>query len=499
MLDRRQFLFAAAGCPVAASPLLSAIAAPGNENGAAAAAARSDPRLLGWAGPLADRLDHPALTIEGRLPPGLQGVLRRNGPAVHDRHGFRYGHWFEGDGMLQEFRFAGGGVSHRGRVLMTPKLRREDAAGRRLYTVFATPVEDAAPVRRPDDVNVANVSVLDHHGELLALWEGGSASIVARDSLDWAGFKSWGHGLEGLPFTAHPKVEADGTVWAFGYVLGEKPVLLLYHIGPDGRLVKARPVQVAPLGMVHDFVVTRRHLVIVIPPLVHEHGRADTFLDSHVWRPELGSRALVVSKDDFDDRRWAQLPAGFGFHHGNGWEDAGGVIRFDHCVAADPRIVTDSLRDVMRGRLSPTAPDRYTRFALFPDGRARIEEEGGPAEFPRIADRLTGLRNRYVYMLAGAGDPNWLLPSVAKRDLERGTEESFTFAAGILPEEHVFVPSPDARAEDDGWLVGTVLAHERGVSGITVFDARRIADGPLAYGWLPYPLPRAFHGQFSAA
>ena len=498
MLERRQFLLAAAGFPVTASVLLSAIASPGAGSGAVAAAPGDDPRFLGWAGPRADRLDHPALKVEGRLPPNLRGVLRRNGPAVHDRHGLRYGHWFEGDGMLQEFRFSGSGVSHRGQVLKTPKLQREDAAGRRLYTVFATPVAGGAPVRRPDDVNVANVSVLDHHGELLALWEGGSASIVARDSLAWKGFKSWGRGLEGLPFTAHPKVEADGTVWAFGYVAGEKPVLLLYHIGPDGRLVKARPVHAAPLGMVHDFVVTRRHLVIVIPPFVHEPG-AGTVLDSHVWRPELGSRALVVSKDDFDDRRWAQLPAGFGFHHGNGWEDTGGVIRFDHCVAADPGIVTDSLRDVMRGQLRSAAPERYTRFVLFPDGRARIEEEAGPAEFPRIADRLTGLRNRYVYLLAGAGSPNWLWQSVAKRDLERGTEEGFTFAAGILPEEHVFVPSPDARAEDDGWLVGTVLDYERGVSGITVFDARRIADGPLAYGWLPYPLPLGFHGQFSTA
>ena len=498
MMDRRQFLLAAAGAPVAASPLFSAIAAAAGKGGAAAAP-QGDPRLLGWAGPIADRLDHPALTIEGRLPPDLAGVLRRNGPSVHDRHGFRYGHWFEGDGMLQEFRFAGGGVSHRGRVLMTPKLRREDAAGRRLYTVFATPVEGAAPIRRPDDVNVANVSVLDHNGELLALWEGGSASIVARDSLAWTGFKSWGRGLEGLPFTAHPKVEADGTIWAFGYALGERPMLILYHIGPDGRLVKAKPVPVAPLGTVHDFVVTRSHLVIVIPPFVHEHGHAETFLDSHVWRPELGSRVLIVSKDDFGDRRWAQLPAGFGFHHGNGWEDEGGVIRFDHCVAADPGLLTRSLRRVMRGELVPASSEHYTRFALFPDGRVRIEEEAGPAEFPRIADRLTGLRNRYVYMLSGAGDPNWLLPSVAKRDLERGTAESFAFPAGILPEEHVFVPFPDGRAEDDGWLVGTVLAYERGVSGVTVFDARRIADGPLAWGWLPYPLPLGFHGQFSAA
>ncbi len=489
MLDRRQLMWASA-CQLAALNFPSAVAAR-------SADPSSDGRLLGWASVMADNLDHPALTIEGKLPADLRGVLRRNGPAVHNRHGLRYEHWFDGDGMIQEFRFSDAGISHRGRVLKTPKLKREDAESKRLYSAFGTEISDALPVRMPDDINTANISILDHHGELLALWEGGSASILARDSLEWTGFKSWGHGLEGLPFTAHPKVEADGTVWSLGYTLVGKSILVLYHIDSNGRLVKAVPVPVAPLGMVHDFVVTRSHLVIVLPPFVHEHGQPGTILDNHVWRPELGSRVLVVAKDDFDDRRWVQLPAGFGFHHGNGWEDRDGVIHFDHCVATDPGIVTDSMSQVMRGELVPSPPEHYMRFVLHPDGRGYIEDIAGAAEFPRIADRLTGLRNRYVYMMSGEGDPNWLLPAVSKRDLDRGTMESFSFAPGILPEEHVFVPFPDAQAEDDGWLIGTVLAYERGVSGLTIFDARGISDGPMAYGWLPYPLPLGFHGQFS--
>ena len=36
--------------------------------------------------------------------------------------------------------------------------------------------------------------------------------IRVRKSLEWRGFKVWGESLEGLPFTAHPKVESDGTL-----------------------------------------------------------------------------------------------------------------------------------------------------------------------------------------------------------------------------------------------------------------------------------------------
>ena len=503
--QRRRFLQAAGLAGLAAfasSPALLARASAAERPADFARALETNPMLLGWRSVSADRLDCEA-QAEGRLPAELAGTLYRNGPAVHERFGQRYAHWFDGDGMVQAWRFDGDRVSHRGRVVMTPKLAREDAAGRRLVSGFGTHIEGGAPLRRPDDINAANISVLDHHGELLALWEGGSASRLDRETLAWRGFKVWGEGLEGVPFTAHPRVEPDGTLWAFGYGFAPAPALVLYHIGSDGRLRKARRVDPGPLGMVHDFVVTARHLVIVIPPLVFEPapGR-DSLLDALVWRPELGSRALVVEKGDFDARRWYQLPAGFGFHHGNAWEEADGTIRFDHCVAADATLMSETMRFVMRGELRASAPARYSRFALHPDGRAETESAGDEAEFPRIAPALTGRRNRYVYTLGAPSGhaPGWRLRRVVKRDLERdGATERFDYGPGVLPEEHVFVPRPAPRAEDDGWLLGPYLDYARGTSGLAVFDARHVSDGPVARAWLDYPLPLAFHGHFSAA
>ena len=492
MPDRREFLAASAAAALAAPVAQLAMA-----DDILVPAVDRDPRFLGWRSPPADRLDSAELVVEGALPQGLQGVLRRNGPAAHVRHGVRYRHWFDGDGMLQEFRLAGGRVSHRGRMIATPKLSREDAAGRRLYPAFATPVDDGLPLRRPDDMNVANISVLDHHGELMALWEGGSASLLDRETLAWTGFRSWGEGLQGLPFSAHPRVEADGTLWAFGYASQPRPALVLYHVSADGNLVKAAIVPVDPMSMVHDFVITRRHLVLVLPPFVHRHGAGATFLDSHVWEPELGTRVLVVSKDDFSDRRWAQLPAGFGFHHGNGWEEADGTIRFDHCLAPDATLVTSALRDVMQGELRPAESPRYTAFALRPDGRAELLERAGDAEFPVVPPALAGRRNRHVYTVGIAQGAAWFLRSVEKRDLESGDVARFDYGEGFIAEEHVFVPFPDASAEDDGWLVGSFLAWQRGVSGIAVFDARGVSDGPVARAWLPYPLPLGLHGKFS--
>ena len=74
--------------------------------------------------------------------------------------------------------------------------------------------------------------------------------------------------------------------------------------------------------------------------------------------------------------------------------------------------------------------------------------------------------------------------------------ESFDYGPGRIPEEHIFVPKPGGRREDDGWLIGTVLDWRKGVSGLSLFDARAVAAGPVAQAWLPYPLPLGFHGAF---
>ncbi len=443
-----------------------------------------------------------AVRVEGRLPDGLRGVLYRVGPAVHERFGLRA--TTTGSkatacsrstvSTTQGFPIVDACWRHRS---FERKWRQAGA----WFSAFDTRLPDGQPVRRPDDVNTANTAVLDHHGALLVLWEGGSASRIDRDSLTWSGFKSWSEGMQGLPFTAHPKVEADGTVWAFGYLLGRNPRIVLYHIASDGSLVKAATLEVSPLGMAHDFVVTRQHLVLVLPPYVVdlEHD-SETLLGAHAWRSELGSRVLVVRKDDFAKRRWYQLPSGFGFHHGNGWEESDGTIRFDHCLADDPSLVRDRFRGFMRGRLEPAAQPRYSRLRLAPDGSATVEAVADLAEFPRIAPHLTGRRNRFVYTVGGDSSGNgYEFHQVVKRDLERGTDERHDYGSGVIAEEHLYVPRPGSTIEDDGWLVGTILDYRRRATALVVLDARRPSDGPLAVAWLDHALPLGFHGWFSPA
>ncbi len=294
--SRRDVLRALGSAPL----LLPTVARSGRREDFAAAVA-AEPRLLAFANPPAPVLAAPLTTVFGTLPRELTGVLWRNGPAEHERFGHRYGHWFDGDGMIQAFVFDGARVTHRARLLETRKRRLETQAGRRILPSFGTVPPDPRPVSGPDDMNVANTSVLAHGGRLFALWEGGSAIPVDAETLEAGPPVRWREDLAGLPFSAHPKLDADGTVWNIGVVAGRRSMLLFYRIDPAGRPSAFGHLPCEPLGMVHDFVVTARHLVLLMPPFVVAPERLAagpvSYLDAHVWRPELGTRVLVVGKD----------------------------------------------------------------------------------------------------------------------------------------------------------------------------------------------------------
>ena len=109
-----------------------------------------------------------------------------------------------------------------------------------------------------------------------------------------------------------------------------------------------------------------------------------SFLDAHVWRPDLGTRVIVVEKETLTPVRRYDLPAGFHFHHGNGWEEADGTIHLDLCRAADPMFAVHDLRAVMAGDWRfPSAQPHYSRMVLGPGGSATVEQVvPAEADFP---------------------------------------------------------------------------------------------------------------------
>ncbi|MDE3270827.1 carotenoid oxygenase family protein [Pseudoalteromonas sp. G4] len=456
-----------------------------------------NPNLIGFEG-VTHNLHLQQLTIEGALPHDFRGAFYRNGPAVHQRNNQRYLHLFEGDGMIQQFSFTERGISHQGKFVQTAKYQKEQAANKFLFSGPDSKLQNSLSVNSPDAINTANTNVIPVNGELWALWEAGSATALDATSLATKGVVNlgkntrFGNSLKGLPFSAHPKIDADGSIWNFGSTINGD--IVLYHINKFGITQKVNLLQSGYRGgMLHDFLITQHHVLLILPSL--ERDKTDErFFGAIRFNKQQPMRVLVVDKNTLTLKREYQLDAGFVFHFGNAWEDATGTIRFD--ASLYPNIETlHYMSDLMRGVTSEAAPANTVLFKLHPNGTSDKQIIDGISEFPRVYDHLTGLQNNLLVTLSSVTSDVWS-DSVRVVNVNNGKQDTFVYGEDFLVEEHVIFDK--SQQEGNGYLVGTALHVPSKRTCVNIFKIGHVSDGPICRAWLPYTLPLGFHGNFMA-
>lgn len=449
------------------------------------------------------RIETQDLLMEGAWPESVKGVFYRNGPGRHEVGGQRYAHRWDGDGLVQAFDFRGPRPAHRAAYVRTNKLQAELEAGRMLFSAFGTKLAGCDPLACPlDRMNAANISVLPLGRELLALWEPGSAYSLDPDTLQTRGLKSFGAQVDGLAFSAHPKVEPDGTIWNFGTHPLEG-ALHVYRLDAAGRLQLHRRLQVDPLPPAHDFAVTRRHLVFLLPPLIVSAQRLQSgqasFAEACTWQPQLGLRVLLVSKEDFSLRQF-ELPAGNLFHVANAWEDRDGTVRLDMMRSDTPRSLIAGWT-VMRGDYRHAPGAFLTRVELRPDGRAvQCIVDSVEGEFPAVDPCRVGERHERVLCVArSANRPSDVVgyDEIVLFDTDTGARTRYAYGEDYLVEEHLFVPDDRDPAGPARWIIGTALDMRQRRTVCSLFEAGDIAGGPVSQVQLPYAMPLGLHGAYA--
>jgi all-trans-8'-apo-beta-carotenal 15,15'-oxygenase len=445
----------------------------------------------GWALGVADiESDVPQETltlVQGKVPAGLSTTLFRNGPAKFRRGDSAAGHWFDGDGLVRRWQVRDGQATLAARFVDTPKRRLETKLNAVVQPGFGSPRRAGAVVNGPDDTNAANTSVMVNGGQLYALWEGGSATMLDAATLATQGPKTFRRDLKQMPFSAHPRVDRDGTVWNFG---GNGKNTFVWKLNPDGSLAKAEMISIDRKSYFHDFTATARHLIFVLQPWVQDEFKfpVSTGLS---WKPELGAQILVIDKDDFSKRRVFELPAFSFFHLADGWEEKDGTIRFDGCLEADPTFGQKSASALLRGEQIKSPAPMLTQIVLRPDGKAEMKTTRISAEFPATDRRMAGQARRFTSHVTGYRSTPFP-HAIGMWDWEKGRDDQHDFGNDQLVEEFLFVAN--GAGERDGWLIGTTLNLKAQKTELHLLNAERLTDGPVATWQASLALPLGFHG-----
>ncbi|MGV9297116.1 carotenoid oxygenase family protein [Amycolatopsis sp. NPDC003676] len=427
----------------------------------------TDFHLKGHYAPVHDELTAYDLPVTGALPPELNGWYLRNGPNPRQDSA----HWFTGDGMVHGVRLENGRAAwYRNRWVRTESF---DIPNPALYNADGT---------RNLRWSVANTHVVNHAGRTLALVESSLPYEITTD-LDTVGVYDFGGKLADS-MTAHPKICPEtGELHFFGYGSITAPHVSYYRANAAGELVLRQPIDVPGLTMMHDFALTRRHVVFFDLPVVFEHG-TDGGMPFR-WSDTYGARLGLLSRERPEDGvRWFEIDPCYVFHTLNAHDTADGrivvhVVRYEHLSKPG---IPDPKGVLWRWTIDPRAGTVTEDLLDDRDG-----------DFPRIDDRLAGLDARFGHVTGSHGPKG---PLVLRRyDLHTNAAREHLFPEGHIPGEAVFVPADD-RPDGAGWLLAYVYDGPNDRSDLVVLDAQDIEAAPVATVHLPGRVPAGFHGNW---
>ncbi|MFO1035662.1 MAG: carotenoid oxygenase family protein [Geminicoccaceae bacterium] len=427
--------------------------------------------------------------VAGKIPEDVSGTYLRNGSNPLFKP-MSYTWPFDGDGMIHAVQLDNGRARYRNRFVQTRGLTVEHRAGRAVYGGVMRPVPVDPSLVGPDGEpgpvkNGAFVNVIRHAGRVLAL---GEASPAYEMTADLETLGEWRPGTDepiqiGAHNRRHPRT---GDLFGLTYFI-DQPRVRFQRIDAGGRLSDSFEIGLAVPTMIHDFVLTERHIVLLTGPLVIDIPAAMRGLSPLQWRPELGTRICVLGQDG-SSPLWLEAEPYFVFHFANGFEEKG-------------RIVLDYVRHsglgAMVGQPADGVPPRLHRMAI--DLTARRIEDAAVAdlgvEFPRADDRLEARVTRYVVAPTRAGSGAGSFNAIARLDTHSGAVALHEFGSRLAGEA-VVVPRPGGADEADGWLAVFVYDPATDGSDFVLLDARDPAAEPVAVVRLPQRVPQGLHGNW---
>lgn len=441
--------------------------------------------------------------VEGTIPADLNGAFYRVGPdpqyPLHPRN-----IPFDGEGHVSMFRIKDGRVDYKSRFVKNERWLAQDKARRILFPMYRNPSMDDPSVRGLSR-STANTHIINHRNYLLALKEDSPPSALDLLTLETVvpNYDFDGQ-LPSRTFTAHPKIDSEtGNMIAFGYEStghGTNTVTA-FEFTPQGKLVWSATVEVPYVGMLHDFAVTQRHVVLYVIPMAFDAQQMADGGPHWSWDSTKPTYFGAFRRGgDGKDVQFIEGPTRSATHVMGAWSE-GEKIFVDVEMSMSNPFPFMPMRDGSRwdpiagsshitrltADLSQRRPRNYGIEQLYP-------HEGA---LPRQDDRYNTMPYRYGFL--GTTDP-----TVDRRSAGAGyvrfdhqTRKTAFYNGGTATSfnECCFAPRSANAPEGSGYLMG--VAHrtaENGRSDLVILDAEHLEAGPVAVVRLPMRAIGQVHG-----
>ena len=447
------------------------------------------------------------LIVEGAIPEEIQGNWYRSVPDPQYPPMLGDDTYLSGDGMVSLMRFDKGHVDFRQRYVQTERFKNERAARRSLYGLYRNVYTDDPSVRGGNRT-VSNTTPVWHGGRLLALKEDGLPTEVHPHTLDTVGSWNYGGKLRSQTMTAHTRLDPDtGELYFFGYEAGGLATRDVAFCIADaqGNLTHEEWFEAPYVSMMHDFVVTKEHVIFPVFPTTASLERLKAGGVHWVYEPGKDTCMGVMPRNgSVKDMRWFRRPACSAYHFMNAFSE-GGRVHVDFTVSRFnpfPFILEASNIKVapqdMGGKLM-----RWT-FDLRRPGESIEENVIGPGgDMPRIAEKDM-MRDYeigyYQLFLPENGDPLIAGPvgagfnTICRMEMKTGKHTTYVPGRRCTVQEHVHIPSRQPGHE--GYLAFVVDMHDQFLSEVFLLEAQHIEKGPIARIKLPLRLRIGVHGNW---
>ncbi|PJG46204.1 lignostilbene alpha-beta-dioxygenase [Sphingobium sp. LB126] len=474
------------------------------------------PSFTGFNTPSRVEADVQDLNVVGTVPAEMDGAFYRVQPEHQFPPLLGDDIAFNGDGMISMFRIKGGKVDFHQRWAKTDKWKLENEAGRALFGAYRNPLTDDESVKGRIR-GTANTNAYIHGGKLYGLKEDSPALAMDPATLETEGYTDFGGKMKGETFTAHPKTDpVTGNMCGFGYA--SKGILTrdmtYYEISPQGELLYDIWFETPYYCMMHDFAITEDYALFSVMPMTSSWERLKAGKPHFGFDTSMPSHLAVVPRKPgtaADEIRWFKGESCFTAHVMNAYQEGSKLI-LDMPVAQNNMMpffpdINDKPFDPMAGRTFLT---RWTVDLSQNEEEYRSERLSDMiGEFPRYDERYTGRKYRYGWMvvidpsqpveLKGGSAGGWVMNTLGMVDLETGEEQKYWVGPTSSIQEPCFVPRSKDAPEGDGWIVMVCNRLDTHGSDLLIFEATRIADGPIATVNIPVRLRFGLHGNWASA